>query len=302
MSPGHAKVRNGDRARSGSNAWDLFDRGGREHVGSGRPPVDGRRPRDHPTSGAGVRRVEPTLSDTQRCCTVRVRIQRWRLNRRGSSVRLTAGHRVARILTVLLRYSRRPMRGGPGANALVHIVGAGGQPGGDEGRIAPAATLGTPILRVAGVRARTAARSATRSKRRTWRPPTGWRHVVEEVEAAGFEAHVAEPADTQAARGRKRRAKTDRSDARLLREWLQHGELPSHGSRRRWCWSGVNGCACTSRWSINVWCGCSGSTPVVPARRRRAGVGDPLSPDVGHAGQQRHRADRSSPDHAYYTR
>ena len=44
---------------------------------------------------------------------------------------------------------------------------------------------------------------------------TGWRYVVEEIVAAGFEAHVAEPADTQAARGRKKRAKTDRSDARL---------------------------------------------------------------------------------------
>jgi transposase len=55
---------------------------------------------------------------------------------------------------------------------------------------------------------------------------TGWRYVVEEIEAAGFEAHVAEPADTQAARGRKHRAKTDRSDARLLRELLRQGELP----------------------------------------------------------------------------
>jgi transposase len=55
---------------------------------------------------------------------------------------------------------------------------------------------------------------------------TGWRYVVEDIEAAGFEAHVAEPADTQAARGRKRRAKTDRSDAQLLRDLLQHGELP----------------------------------------------------------------------------
>lgn len=55
---------------------------------------------------------------------------------------------------------------------------------------------------------------------------TGWRYVVEEVVAAGFEAHLAEPADTQAARGRKRHAKTDRSDARLLRELLQSGELP----------------------------------------------------------------------------
>jgi transposase len=55
---------------------------------------------------------------------------------------------------------------------------------------------------------------------------TGWRYVVEEIEAAGFEAHVAEPADTQTARGKKHRAKTDRSDARLLRELLRRGELP----------------------------------------------------------------------------
>jgi transposase len=38
--------------------------------------------------------------------------------------------------------------------------------------------------------------------------------------------HLAEPADTQAARGRKRHAKTDRSDARLLRELLADGDLP----------------------------------------------------------------------------
>ena len=44
--------------------------------------------------------------------------------------------------------------------------------------------------------------------------------------AAGYEAHLAEPADTQAARGRKRHAKTDRSDARLLRELLADGDLP----------------------------------------------------------------------------
>ncbi len=53
---------------------------------------------------------------------------------------------------------------------------------------------------------------------------TGWRYVVEEIEAAGPEAHLAEPADTQAARGRKRHAKTDRSDARLLRELLAAGD------------------------------------------------------------------------------
>ena len=55
---------------------------------------------------------------------------------------------------------------------------------------------------------------------------TGWRYVVEEITAAGYAAHMAEPADTQAARGRKRHAKTDRSDAKLMRELLQTGELP----------------------------------------------------------------------------
>jgi transposase len=38
---------------------------------------------------------------------------------------------------------------------------------------------------------------------------TGWRYVVEQITEAGFEAHLAEPADTQAARGRKRHANTD---------------------------------------------------------------------------------------------
>jgi transposase len=55
---------------------------------------------------------------------------------------------------------------------------------------------------------------------------TGWRYVVEEITTAGFEAHLAEPADTQAARGPKRRAKTDRSDCKLLRDLLVAGRLP----------------------------------------------------------------------------
>ncbi|MCD2193679.1 transposase [Actinomycetospora endophytica] len=53
----------------------------------------------------------------------------------------------------------------------------------------------------------------------------GWRFVVEELAAAGAEAHLAEPADTAAARGPKRRAKTDRLDARHLRELLASGRL-----------------------------------------------------------------------------
>jgi hypothetical protein len=46
----------------------------------------------------------------------------------------------------------------------------------------------------------------------------------------GFEARLAEPADSHAARGRKHRAKTDRSDARLLRELLAAGSCRRAGS------------------------------------------------------------------------
>src|SRR6266568_3441481 len=55
---------------------------------------------------------------------------------------------------------------------------------------------------------------------------TGWRFVVEEITAAGYIAHLAEPADTMAARGRKRHAKTDKTDSGLLRHLLCSGDLP----------------------------------------------------------------------------
>ncbi len=55
---------------------------------------------------------------------------------------------------------------------------------------------------------------------------TGWRYVAEELAVAGIGAHLAEPADTAAARGRKKRAKTDRADSKLMRELLAQGRLP----------------------------------------------------------------------------
>jgi transposase len=54
---------------------------------------------------------------------------------------------------------------------------------------------------------------------------TGWRFVVEELERAGVRAHLAEPAETAAARGPKRRAKTDRIDAGVLHSLLAEGRL-----------------------------------------------------------------------------
>jgi transposase len=58
---------------------------------------------------------------------------------------------------------------------------------------------------------------------------TGWRYVAEELAAAGIAVHVGEPADTAAARGRKRHAKTDKTDSRHLRTLLAEGRLPE-------CW------------------------------------------------------------------
>src|ERR1700693_3923972 len=58
---------------------------------------------------------------------------------------------------------------------------------------------------------------------------TGWRYVAEELAAAGVTAHLAEPADTAFARGRKRHATTDKTASRHLRELLAEGRLPE-------CW------------------------------------------------------------------
>lgn len=87
----------------------------------------------------------------------------------------------------------------------------------ERGRIAPAdrAALRQFLARFKGQRL-SAALEAT----------TGWRFVVEELQRIGAEVHLAEPAETSARRGAKRRAKTDRIDARHLRELLMQGRLP----------------------------------------------------------------------------
>src|SRR5437660_92599 len=55
---------------------------------------------------------------------------------------------------------------------------------------------------------------------------TGWRFVVGELRAIGANVHLAEPAETAALRGNKKRAKNDRADARHHRELLLAGRLP----------------------------------------------------------------------------
>ena len=68
--------------------------------------------------------------------------------------------------------------------------------------------------------------SPARSWRSRFEATTGWRFLVEELRAVGAVVHLAEPAETAARRGNKRRAKTDRADARHQRELLIAGRLP----------------------------------------------------------------------------
>src|SRR5829696_1332091 len=71
---------------------------------------------------------------------------------------------------------------------------------------------------------------------------TGWRFVVEELQAIGADVHLAEPAETSSLRGSKKRAKTDRADARHLRELLMVGGCRRPGSRRGTCSTFAPGC------------------------------------------------------------
>jgi transposase len=81
-------------------------------------------------------------------------------------------------------------------------------------------------------------RPATRDRLRAWlvryqgkqvraalEATTGWLFLAEELARIGAEVHLADPAEVRARSGRKRRAKTDRRDARHLRELLAHDQL-----------------------------------------------------------------------------
>ncbi len=74
---------------------------------------------------------------------------------------------------------------------------------------------------------------------------TGWRFVVEELVRAGVEPHLAEPADTANLRGRKKRAKTDRADARLCVSCWRSDDCPSPGLRRAMSWTCARWVDCT---------------------------------------------------------
>src|SRR5829696_8298743 len=89
---------------------------------------------------------------------------------------------------------------------------------------------------------------------------TGWRFVAEELTRAGCRAHLAEPADTRALRGPKRRAKTDRTDARHLRELLRAGTLPESWVPPAQSPTRVPRSGCAGPWSASAPAGTSAST------------------------------------------
>jgi transposase len=90
-------------------------------------------------------------------------------------------------------------------------------------------------------------------------PTTGWRFVVEELSAIGAEVQLAEPAETAARRGNKKRAKTDRGDARHLRELLMIGRLPESWIPPDHLLDLRAKSACVTRWSIGAASGSSAS-------------------------------------------
>src|SRR5438552_1243829 len=113
---------------------------------------------------------------------------------------------------------------------------------------------------------------------------TGWRYVAGELAAAGIAAHVGEPADTAAARGRKRHAKTDKTDSRHLRTRLA-GAGRFSSSRKAVRFTGLD---------ITVW---SSDRKGPPGRLSRQGP-PVLRWALYEAGKTHARA--AAPHHRYY--
>src|SRR6516165_10402281 len=89
---------------------------------------------------------------------------------------------------------------------------------------------------------------------------TGWRYVAGELAAAGIAVHLAEPADTAFARGRKRHAKTDKTDCRHLRQLLAEGRLPECWIRPHASWNAGRCSSCTTTCAASTRPGRSAST------------------------------------------
>src|SRR5512142_1095623 len=98
---------------------------------------------------------------------------------------------------------------------------------------------------------------------------TGWRYVAEELAAAGIAAHLAEPADTASARGRKRHAKTDKTTAGTCGCCWPRAGCRSAGSRPATSWNAGRCWRPTMTCAVSTPPGCSGSTRSCSTRAPR---------------------------------
>ena len=125
---------------------------------------------------------------------------------------------------------------------------------------------------------------------------TGWRYVAEEIIAAGFEVHVAEPADTQTARG-KQASGQDRpvrrpAVARVVAAWRAARVVgPADGG------VGVAGTGPALQVAARSAPGVDPADPrrAVPTWRRRATRRDRHAGDADVAGQRSGDPDRGGP-------
>jgi len=90
---------------------------------------------------------------------------------------------------------------------------------------------------------------------------TGWRFVAEELQRAGAGAHLAEPADTRALRGPKRRAKTDRTMPATCASCCVAAPCLSPGRHRRTSLTPGPRSGSAEPWSVSARAGTSASTP-----------------------------------------
>lgn len=117
---------------------------------------------------------------------------------------------------------------------------------------------------------------------------TGWRFIAEECARAGVEVRLAEPAETRMRQDRKRRAKTDKLDARLLCELLMQERLPeawvapehildlrAKVRLRRSSISAPSGCSASTPCSFTTAC------PLVPGAWGAWRAGTPVSSSLG---------------------
>ena len=87
---------------------------------------------------------------------------------------------------------------------------------------------------------------------------TGWRFVADEFRPVGASVHLAEPAETSAMRGNKKRAKSDRAMPVTFGSCLVGVVFRSRGFRRSTSWISGRRCGCGTRSRISVASGSSG--------------------------------------------